>query len=158
MVGFVRVYAYTDGASRGNPGRSASGYDLMDSAHKLVFRHAFINGICTNNVAEYKAVIAALRKALELFGKDAEMVLVSDSALVINQLSGRYKVKSQNMKELNAEARGLLGRFRSFRLLSVGRENAHISRVDKELNALLDGKLRKAAKVRRVQKRLKANE
>lgn len=154
----MRVYAYTDGASRGNPGRSASGYDLMDSAHKLVFRHAFLNGICTNNVAEYNAVIAALRKALELFGGDIEIVLVSDSSLVINQLSGRYKVKSQSMRELNAEARGLLRRFRSSRLLSVGRENAHISRVDAELNALLDGRLRKAAKVRHLQRRLKANE
>jgi ribonuclease HI len=153
----VRVYAYTDGASRGNPGKSASGYDLRDSEHRLVFRHIFYNGICTNNVAEYAAVIAALKKALELFGEDVDIVLASDSSLVINQLSGSYKVKSQSMKRLNTEARELLGRFRSHRLLSVSRKNAHISRVDAQLNALLDGKGQKAAKVRHVQRQLKAN-
>ena len=150
----MKVYAYTDGASRGNPGRSASGYDLMDSAHKLVFRHAFYNGICTNNVAEYTAVIAALKKALELFGKESDVILVSDSSLVINQLSGRYKVKSQNIKALNKEAGELLGRFGSYKLLSVRRGNEHISRVDAELNALLDGKLKKSAAEKRMQKQL----
>jgi ribonuclease HI len=136
----MRVYAYTDGAARGNPGEGASGYHLLDSSHRLLARHVFRNGICTNNVAEYAAVVAALKKALELFGRETEIVLVSDSNLVINQLSGKYKVKSQNLKALNKEGRDLLARFKSHRLLNVRRENEYISRVDSELNELLDGK------------------
>ncbi len=136
----MKVYAYTDGAARGNPGRSASGYHLLDASHRLLERHVFYNGICTNNVAEYKAVVAALKKALERFGTDTEIVVVSDSNLVINQLSGKYKVKSEHLKALNKEGRDLLSQFKSHRLLNVRRENEHVSRVDGELNGLLDGK------------------
>jgi ribonuclease HI len=153
----MKVYAYTDGASRGNPGKGASGYLLLDGSHRMLESRAFYNGICTNNVAEYEGVVAALKKALELFGKETDLVLVSDSKLVINQLSGAYKIKSPNLKALNREARGLLSRFKSHRLLNVGRENEYVSRVDRALNALLDGKKGGVATVFR-QKNLKANE
>ncbi len=129
----------------------------MDDSHKLLERRAFYNGICTNNVAEYKGVVAALKKALELFGNGTDIVLVSDSRLVINQLSGAYKIKSPNLKALNQEARELLSRFRSHRLLNVRRENEHVSRVDGELNELLDGKTGGKPPASR-QKNLKANE
>ncbi|VVB77051.1 Ribonuclease HI [uncultured archaeon] len=134
----MKVYAYADGASRGNPGLSASGYWLLDESHRLIFKRAFYNGKCTNNVAEYMAVIEALRKALELLGPDAEVVLVSDSRLVISQIAGKYKVRSPNLKALNEDAKVLLGRFRSHRLLNVRRENEYVSKVDADLNELLD--------------------
>ena len=153
----MRIYAYTDGAARGNPGKSASGYHLLDGSHRLIERRAFYNGICTNNVAEYRAVVAALKRALELFGTEAEIVIVSDSNLVINQLSGKYKVKSENLKALNREGRNLLSRFRSHRLLNVRRENEYVSRVDGELNDLLDGKEGGDPPIPR-QKNLKVNE
>jgi ribonuclease HI len=153
----VRIYAYTDGAARGNPGKGASGYHLLDGSHRLLVRHAFLNGICTNNVAEYRAVVAALKRALELFGAETDIIVVSDSNLVISQLSGKYKVKSQNLKALNREGRELLSRFRSHRLLNVRRENEHVSRVDGELNDLLDGKDGGDPPVLR-QKNLKVNE
>jgi len=136
----LRIYAYTDGASRGNPGKSASGYRLLDASHKLLERRAFHNGVCTNNVAEYRAVVAALKKALERFGAGTEITVVSDSTLVINQLSGNYKVRSPGLKALNKEALVLLSKFKSHRLLSVRRENEYVSQVDADLNALLDGK------------------
>ncbi len=153
----MKVYAYTDGAARGNPGESASGYHLLDGAHRLLERRAFYNGICTNNVAEYRAVVAALKKALELFGAETDIVVVSDSNLVINQLSGRYKIRSQNLKALNKEAGDLLSRFKGHRLLNVRREDEYVSRVDGELNALLDKKEGGATPVSR-QKNLKDNE
>jgi ribonuclease HI len=154
----LKIYAYTDGAARGNPGRGASGYHLLDGSHKLLVRHVFHNGVCTNNVAEYKAVVAALRKALELFGAETEVVVVSDSNVVINQLSGKYKVKSDNLKALNKEGRELLAKFRSHRLLNVRRENEHIALVDRELNELLDGKAEGTAAPLSRQRNLKTNE
>lgn len=154
----MRVYAYTDGAARGNPGRSASGYHLLDGSHRLLERRVFYNGICTNNVAEYRGILAVLRKALERFGADTEIVVVSDSNLVINQLSGKYKVRSENLKALNKEGRDLLSKFRSHRLLNVRRENEYVSRVDAELNELLDGKGDCAEAPVPRQRNLKTNE
>ncbi len=132
----MKLHAYTDGAARGNPGKGASGYLIADAQHKVLAHHAFANGTCTNNVAEYKAIIAALKKALEM-GCD-RIVLSSDSRLAINQLSGNYKVKDRVLKQLSREAMGLLARFGKYELLNVPRENRYVSAVDKELNELLD--------------------
>lgn len=156
-VTLMRIYAYTDGAARGNPGEGASGYHLLDSAHRLLARHVFRNGVCTNNEAEYLAVVAALKKALKMFGAETDIVVVSDSNLVINQLAGKYKVKSQNLKALNKEGRDLLAKFRSHRLLNVRRENEHVASVDAELNELLDGKAGAGTPAVSRQRSLKAN-
>jgi len=96
----------------------------------------FYNGIATNNVAEYKAIIAALKEAIKL-GAD-EVVLSSDSKLAISQLQGKYKIKSESLKKLNLEAKELLSRLKSYELENPRRENAYISAVDKMLNKFLD--------------------
>ncbi len=137
-----RIYVYTDGASRGNPGESASGYYLLDGRQKLVGKNVFYNGTCTNNVAEYKAVISALKRVLDDFGQDIEIVLHSDSNLIINQLAGNYKIKEPALKRLNSEADKLLKKFKNKKLLNVRRENRYISLVDKELNMFLDARPR----------------
>lgn len=134
----MTLYIYTDGAARGNPGESASGYLILDYKDRVVAKRVFYNGVCTNNVAEYKAIIAALRKAASVAGESEPIVLHSDSELVVNQLSGNYRVKNARMRELNKEAKMLLKRFGSYELLSVRRENRHVSAVDKELNRFLD--------------------
>ena len=134
----MKIYVYTDGASRGNPGVSASGYCILDESHKQICLNAFSNGVCTNNAAEYSAVIAALKKVLDLFGEEVEVVLASDSSVVINQLAGSYKTKSPNLKKFNDEASKLVRRFRGHRLLNVRRENKYVSLVDRELNLFLD--------------------
>ena len=134
----MKIFAYTDGAARNNPGKSASGYCLLDNKHRVLAEDAFYNGECTNNVAEYKAVIAALSTALKMFGKESELVLVSDSRLIVNQLVGNYKVKDRALKRLNSEAKRLLAEFERHTLLNVSRENTHIVKVDKMLNLLLD--------------------
>ena len=137
----MTLYIYTDGASRGNPGESASGYRILDYKDNLLTRRVFYNGVCTNNVAEYKAIIAALKKALRMVNEGEAMVLHSDSELVINQLSGNYKIKDSKLKPLNREVMLLLKKFSKYELLSVRRENRHISQVDSELNEFLDEKL-----------------
>ncbi len=129
---------YTDGASRNNPGKSASGYLILDENGKRVWSDSFYNGIKTNNQAEYIAVIAALEKAIEMFGIGEKVRLFSDSQIVVNQLNGSYKVKEAGLKELHERAERLAGRFAKFSIVNVPRENRYISIVDKSLNVLLD--------------------
>ncbi len=133
----MKLLIYTDGASRGNPGKSASGYCIYDSQYNLLKQDVFYNGIATNNEAEYKAIVAALKAALG-FGKDSEIVLSSDSKLAINQLLGKFKIKSGELKKLNNEATRLLSMFKSYRLENPRRSNSYISKVDKQLNLFLD--------------------
>ncbi len=132
------VYVYTDGASRSNPGKSASGYEIFDSSHKLLAKKSVYNGVKTNNQAEYIAVIEALGKVGKEYGYANDVDLYSDSELMIRQLRGVYKVKERNLKVLNAKARELIGKFKSVKLNNVPRENGHISSVDASLNELLD--------------------
>ncbi len=134
----MTLYVYTDGASRGNPGESASGYLILDYRDRQLAKRVFYNGTCTNNVAEYKAIVAALKKAVSIRHEGEQLVLHSDSELVVNQLSGRYRVKDAGLRKLNLEAKRLLKRFGSYELLAVRRENRHVSAVDKELNLFLD--------------------
>ncbi len=131
------IYVYTDGASRSNPGKSASGYQLLDWKGRVIARESFYNGIKTNNQAEYLALIKALQKASE-YGSDAELRIYSDSQLMVNQLKGTYKTRDSDLKKLNEEASALLSRFGSFSLSSVSREDRHIAEVDRALNELLD--------------------
>lgn len=132
------IYVYTDGASRNNPGKSASGYLILDEGLEVLCKASFYNGIRTNNQAEYLAIVAALEKVLEMFGEKSEIHLRSDSQVVVNQLNGSYKVREADLKELHKKARGLTARLGRCVLESVPRENRYISMVDRDLNRLLD--------------------
>lgn len=132
------INVYTDGASRNNPGNSASGYAIYDSENKLIFRHVFYNGIKTNNEAEYLAIIAALGKVVELCGYSNELRLFSDSQLVVRQIEKKYKTKSKSLAELKSKVDGYAKGFSSFSAKSVPREDPNIVAVDAELNKLLD--------------------
>ncbi len=134
----MRYYVYTDGASRGNPGHSASGYCVYDENYALVKSNFFYNGRITNNAAEYTAIVAALKDMEKEFGVENEIELYCDSRLVINQLAGNFKVKDPKMKKLNGEAKELLLKFKKYELFNPRRENKYIQIVDKELNVLLD--------------------
>ena len=130
---------YTDGASRNNPGKSASGYSIRDEQDASITLRSIYNGVRTNNEAEYIAIITSLQDVSHDYGYDIDIVLHSDSKLAINQLNGKFKAKNPGIKRLHAEALSLLGKFRSYKLVHVPRENVHISEVDAELNRLLDG-------------------
>ncbi|MEV5971064.1 bifunctional RNase H/acid phosphatase [Streptomyces sp. NPDC051921] len=93
-----------DGGSRGNPGPAGYGAVVLDPAtgETLAERAEFI-GVATNNVAEYKGLVAGLRAAFELF-PDAMVHVRMDSKLVVEQMSGRWKIKHPDMKPLAAEA------------------------------------------------------
>jgi ribonuclease HI len=129
---------YTDGASRSNPGKSASGYVVLDAYGNVMLSKSFYNGIRTNNEAEYLAIIAALEAVAHEYGYGVEVRLHSDSELAIKQLRGEYRVKSHSMGKLNEEAKSILSKFYQYSLENVPRENVHISEVDAGLNRLLD--------------------
>ncbi|WP_185899814.1 reverse transcriptase-like protein, partial [Streptomyces sp. WAC07061] len=105
-----RFVVEADGGSRGNPGPAGYGAVVLDPAtgETLAERAEFI-GVATNNVAEYKGLIAGLRAAAEL-APDAEVRVRMDSKLVVEQMSGRWKIKHPDMKPLAAEAAKILPR------------------------------------------------
>lgn len=103
-----RLIIEADGGSRGNPGEAGSGAIVMDAATgELLAEIGLYVGVASNNVAEYKAMIAGVTKALAI-DPDAELHVRMDSKLVVEQMSGRWKIKHPDMAELAATARSLL--------------------------------------------------
>ncbi len=109
-----------DGASRGNPGPAGFGVSITDPDGTVVEEIARGIGVATNNVAEYTAAIEGLRRAAELGA--SEVLLRSDSRLLIEQLSGRFRVKNPTLQRLHAEARALARGFSSVRYEHVPRD------------------------------------
>ena len=97
-----------DGGSRGNPGQSGSGAVVIDPVTgEILAEIGLYGGIASNNVAEYKAMIAGVRRAIEI-DPDAVLHVRMDSKLVVEQMSGRWKIKHPDMAKLAAEAREVL--------------------------------------------------
>ena len=134
----LALKVYTDGASRGNPGPGAIAFIITDSAGKLLSEHAHFIGACTNNIAEYRALIAALEEAAKLAGEGSEITCYSDSQLMINQMRGDYKVKKGHLRELFEEAKALEKSFRKASYVDVRRTDPAIQKADRMVNAVLD--------------------
>jgi len=113
------IIIHTDGAARGNPGPAAIGVTLHDQTGKFLAKISERIGVATNNVAEYKAVIAGLEKAINLGAKVVQ--LVSDSELVVRQINGRYKVKNAGIIPLYNEVVKLVGKLEKFTARNVRR-------------------------------------
>ena len=124
----------TDGGARGNPGPAAYGYVLEAEDGTVLAAHGEKIGVATNNVAEYSALIAGLEKALEL-GLD-EIEVVSDSELMIKQMTGQYRVKNEALQELWSRAGRLARRVGSVDYTAVRRE--HNKLADQLVNEALD--------------------
>jgi probable phosphoglycerate mutase len=124
----------TDGGARGNPGPAAYGYVLEAEDGTVLDARGETIGVATNNVAEYRALLAGLGSALER-GID-ELEVVSDSELLVRQMRGEYKVKSANLRELVEEAQVLARRLGRVRYTAVRRE--HNELADRLVNEALD--------------------
>ena len=96
----------TDGGARGNPGPAGAGFVLQGRDGVVIAEGGRFLGECTNNVAEYEALIWGLETALELGVRD--ITVLSDSELVVRQISGLYKVKHANLRPRFLRALGLL--------------------------------------------------
>src|SRR5947208_16759280 len=92
----------TDGGARGNPGPAAYGYVLESDDGSVLAAHGEAIGHATNNVAEYRGLVAGLEKAVEL-GVD-EIEVVSDSELLVRQMTGVYRVKNEALRDLSLAA------------------------------------------------------
>jgi ribonuclease HI len=130
----MKAKLFTDGGARGNPGPAAYGYVLESEDGAVLAAHGEAIGTATNNVAEYRALLAGLEKALEL-GVD-ELEVVSDSELLVKQMRGEYKVRKTTLRELSAQAASLAGELGSVTYTAVRRE--HNELADQLVNEALD--------------------
>ena len=129
-----RFVLYCDGASRGNPGPAAIGAVLYDAEGDAVEEISGAIGVATNNVAEYRALIAGLEAADDRGVERLEVRL--DSELLVRQVTGRYRVKSAHLKPLSLQAARLIRRFGEVRVVHVPREQNTVA--DALANAALD--------------------
>jgi probable phosphoglycerate mutase len=130
----VKARLSTDGGARGNPGPAAYGYVLESEDGTVLAAHGERIGVATNNVAEYRALVAGLEKALELGVEEVEVI--SDSELLVKQMTGEYRIKNDALKELAADAAGLARRLRDVSYEAVRRE--HNELADSLVNEALD--------------------
>jgi ribonuclease HI len=130
----VTVRLFTDGGARGNPGPAASAYVLEAEDGTVLAAHGETIGVATNNVAEYRALVAGLEKARDL--GLGELEVVSDSELLVKQMRGEYKVKNAALRELSLRATQVARAIGDVRYTSVRRE--HNELADRLVNEALD--------------------
>jgi ribonuclease HI len=131
------VQLYTDGGCRGNPGPGAIGMIIMDAEQHELLACAECIGPATNNRAEYRALI----KGLDLCAAYTRrrVVCYSDSELLVNQMTGAYRLKSEELRALWQKAKELELVFQEVVYRHVRRTNQFITKADRLLNEAFDG-------------------
>ena len=117
----MRAVLHTDGGARGNPGPAGIGVVLEDAGGNALGEIARGIGVATNNVAEYKALIAGLELALASGVSEVEVLV--DSELVASQIRGDWKIKNDTLRALAVRARALMSRFESASIANVPRSS-----------------------------------
>ncbi len=125
---------YCDGACRGNPGPAGIGAVLLDKEGGALWKISQRIGQATNNISEYRALIAGIRKSID--GGHLQLHIHMDSELVIRQLSGAYRVRKAHIRPLFAETQKLLKALKAYTLRHIPREKN--SYADSLANAALD--------------------
>jgi ribonuclease HI len=119
---------FSDGACRGNPGVGGAGAVITDAGENVIWEGREYLGHCTNNIAEYKALILGLKGALAHGYKNLDIYM--DSELLAKQISGSYRVKNENLKVLMKDVRDLLASFNFVAVKHVPRlQNSHADRL-----------------------------
>lgn len=139
-----KIIIYTDGGSRGNPGQSAVGVVFCNENNQKLKEFSECIGEGTNNVAEYQALVFALKKFKAVFGKDlakvADIEVRSDSELMISQLNGKYKIMDENMQKLFIEVWNLKLDFSKIKFTLIPREKN--KEADRLVNEALDNQIK----------------
>jgi ribonuclease HI len=137
-----KIIIYTDGGSRGNPGRAAIGAVFCNEKEQTIKKYSeYLGDNLTNNEAEYRAVILALKKFKALFGKklaqSTEVQIKSDSELLVKQLNGEYKILDEKIQPLFLEVWNLRFDFQGvkFKLIPRGKNIEADRLVNEVLNA-----------------------
>jgi len=137
--GNARLVAYVDGAARGNPGEAGAGIVLKDTAGGVVEKIALYLGKATNNMAEYKALIHALRRAGEM--EASSLQVYSDSELLVHQINGRYRVRAPHLQKLCQEAIRLMRNIGDVNISHIPREKN--AEADEQANRAIDQSLKR---------------
>lgn len=138
-----KIFINTDGGSRGNPGPAAIGVVFYDENESIIYSYKECIGVATNNEAEYKAIVKALKILLKSqwyknnIGNESKVICRLDSQLVVEQINGNYKIKKDHIQVFNNEIRDLLSQ------IKIKIEFVHILReknkdADKLVNLALD--------------------
>jgi ribonuclease HI len=130
----MRLTIYTDGGSRGNPGPAATGIIIKDETGKTLAAYGEFLGTQTNNYAEYMAIISALKKTHSLGATEVDCI--ADSKLVVEQLSGHWKVREPSIQKLFIMAYNAAAKFKKVKYKHVLREKN--KEADAEVNKILD--------------------
>ncbi len=135
---------YTDGGSRGNPGKAAIGVVFCDQEGVVIKKFGeYLGDNLTNNDAEYFAVIFALKKFKSFFGKEetklSHVEVRSDSELLVRQMSGQYKVENEKIQKFFMEIWNLKVEFADVKFTAIPREENR--EADKLVNEVLDAKM-----------------
>jgi ribonuclease HI len=131
----VKARLYTDGGARGNPGPAAYAYVLEAEDGTVLAAESQTIGVATNNVAEYRGLVAGLEKAVELAIPEVEVL--SDSELMVKQMRGEYRIKNAALRDLSLEAARLARQLVKVEYRHVLRE--HNELADRLVNEALDG-------------------
>lgn len=130
----MKLTVHVDGGARGNPGPAAIAAVITGAGGEVVDSAAQVIGRATNNVAEYRALIFGIERAVALGATELE--LVGDSELIVKQVRGEYRVKDRNLKPLHAAATSALRDLDGWSIRHVKRDqNAH---ADELVNEALD--------------------
>jgi len=130
-----KLFVYSDGGARGNPGKAAIGIVILDENRRELKTYKKYLGIKTNNQAEYLALITAL----EIAKKYAEKInCYSDSELIISQITGKYKIKNKELKRLFDLLKSKEKEFKEIFYQNVPRKNKFIQEADRLVNEVLD--------------------
>ena len=136
-----KITIYTDGGSRGNPGKAAIGVVFCNERDQIIKKYGeYLGDNSTNNDAEYNAVIFALKKFKSLFGKaiaeTSEVEIRADSELLVKQLNGEYKLENEKIQKLFIEIWNLKIDFKSVKFKHIQREKN--KEADRLANEALD--------------------
>jgi len=138
-----KIIIFTDGGSRGNPGLAAIGVVFCNQKEQKIKEYSeYLGDKLTNNEAEYKAVVFALKKFKLLFGKElakkTDLEIRSDSELMVKQLNGQYKILDEKIQPLFLEIWNLKFDFTKIKFRKIPRERN--KEADRLVNEALDGK------------------
>jgi ribonuclease HI len=131
-----KVITFTDGASRGNPGHAGIGVLLFDENNEKLLQDFQYIGECTNNEAEYRALLLALDRAYEI--TQDSVACFMDSELLVRQLNGRYAVKSEKLAKFYDEVKQRVNKFASVTFTHVPREHPQLQLADRLANKAID--------------------
>ena len=138
----MKFIIYTDGGSRGNPGPAALGVVICNEEGEPVKKYGEAIGEATNNEAEYQALIFALKKIKQVFGKEkmkqSEIEIRMDSELIVKQINHQYKIEEPGLQSLFLRVWNLLLDFGNYKFVAVLREQN--SEADRLVNQALDAK------------------